>query len=77
MESDTESIFDLTAMKITSLHFYLLEQVNLLFKEHVRHMKENNKSKAGMNIFHQTRRRSAIIAGLLWHFADAEWWKIC
>jgi len=35
-------------------------------------MKENNKSKAGMNIFHQARRQSAIIAGLLWHFADEE-----
>ncbi|AGX41118.1 hypothetical protein CLSA_c00450 [Clostridium saccharobutylicum DSM 13864] len=39
-------------------------------------MKINNKSKATMNIFHQTRKQSAIIVSILWDFAGAEWWKI-
>jgi hypothetical protein len=34
-------------------------------------MKENNKSKVAMIIFHQARRQIALIAGLLGHFADA------
>jgi len=34
-------------------------------------MKINNKSKVAMNIFHQARRRIALIAGLLGQFADA------
>ena len=33
-------------------------------------MKINNKSKVAMNIFHQARRRIALIAGLLGEFAD-------
>ena len=33
-------------------------------------MKINNKSKIAMNIFHQARRRIALIAGLLVQFAD-------
>jgi len=37
----------------------------------LRHMKINNKSKVAMNIFHQARRRIALIAGLLEQFADA------
>jgi len=41
-----------------------------------RHMKINNKSKVAMNIFHQARRRIALIARLLGQFADAAWWKI-
>lgn len=36
----------------------------------IRHMKINNKSKTAMTIFHQARKLSVIIAGLLWHFAD-------
>ena len=36
-----------------------------------RHMKINNKSKVAMNIFHQARRRIALIARLLGQFADA------
>jgi len=43
----------------------------------LRHMKENNKSKASKNIFYQVRRWSAIIARLLWYFTDEGWWKIC
>jgi len=35
-----------------------------------RHMKINNKSEVAMNIFHQARRRIALIAGLLGQFAD-------
>jgi len=37
----------------------------------IRHMKINNRSKVAMNIFHQARRRIALIAGLLDQFADA------
>jgi len=37
----------------------------------IRHMKINNRSKVAMNIFHQARRRIALIAGLLGQFADA------
>ena len=33
-------------------------------------MKRNNKSKVAMDIFHQARRQSAIIASLLWYFAN-------
>jgi len=36
-----------------------------------RHMKINNRSKVAMNIFHQARRRIALIAGLLGQFAAA------
>ena len=42
----------------------------------VRHMKINNKSKVAMNIFHQAKRRIALIASLLGQFADVAWWKI-
>jgi len=35
-------------------------------------MKINNKSKVVMNIFHQARRRIALIAGLLGQFADEQ-----
>ena len=35
-------------------------------------MKINNKSKVAMNIFHQARRRIALIEGLLWQFADEQ-----
>ena len=35
-------------------------------------MKINNKSKVTMNIFHQARRRIALIAGLLGQFADEQ-----
>jgi len=34
-------------------------------------MKINNKSQVAMDIFHHTRRRSVLIAGLLGQFADA------
>jgi len=34
-------------------------------------MKINNRSKVAMNIFHQARRRIALIADLLGQFADA------
>jgi len=37
----------------------------------LRHMKENNKSKFAMNIFHQARNQIALIAGLLGQSADA------
>jgi len=33
-------------------------------------MKENNKSKFAMNIFHQARKQIALIAGLLGQFAE-------
>jgi len=33
-------------------------------------MKINNKSKVAMDIFHQARRRIALIASLLGQFAD-------
>jgi hypothetical protein len=36
----------------------------------IRHMKENNKSKFAMNIFHQARKQIALIAGLLGQSAD-------
>jgi hypothetical protein len=35
-------------------------------------MKINNKFKVAMDIFHQARRQSAIIASLLWYFADEQ-----
>jgi hypothetical protein len=35
-------------------------------------MKINNKSKVAMNIFHQARRRIALIVGLSGQFADEQ-----
>jgi hypothetical protein len=35
-------------------------------------MKMNNNSKVAMDIFHQVRRRIALIAGLLGQFADEQ-----
>jgi len=45
----------------------------IMFRDFVElmHMKINNRSKVAMNIFHQARRRIALIAGLLGQFADA------
>jgi len=40
-------------------------------------MKENNKSKFAMNIFHQARKHIALIAGLLGQYADKQWTQIC
>ena len=50
-----------SSIKKLSTHFCLIL---------IRHTKINNKSKVAMNIFHQARRRIALIAGLLGQFAD-------
>ena len=39
-------------------------------------MKENNKSKFAMNIFHQARKQIDLIAGLLGQSADKQWTQI-
>ena len=49
----------------------LIEPSGVAKLSDVRHMKINNKSKVAMNIFHQARRRIALIARLLGQFADA------
>ena len=47
------------------------EIMNIIAKYvQIRHMKINNKSKVAMNIFHQARRRIALIVGLLGRFSE-------